>query len=139
MGRTLRAVLTISLAAHVLTGACVRTVHLGTEEVAQDIRQGGSVRSAQNLPTSFTVVVHPAVPGDCPVRLRDDAVGTVLDLQRSMMLPVRDTVTGRFESIGDYRATPPGRYGDTEPGDGIRVDCTRLRAVGIVTLGVPGT
>lgn len=116
---------------------CIRTVHLGTEEVAQDIREGPGMRSAQNLPQAFTVVTPPRVEGDCPVRLRDDAAGTVLDLRRSMMLPAAGG-TRATEAFGDYRATPPGQYGDTEPGDGIRVDCSRLRAVGVVTLGAPG-
>ncbi|CAN5767978.1 hypothetical protein BH23GEM9_BH23GEM9_21930 [soil metagenome] len=122
----------------VAASACVRTVDLGTVEVAQDIRHGTTVRSAQNLPSRFTVVTPPAVTGDCPVRLRDDIVGTTLSLSRSMLLPVQDT-TGdqQFQSFGDYAVTPRGQYGDTEPGDGLRIDCIRLRALGIITLGAP--
>jgi hypothetical protein len=133
----LRRSMVAAFGAAVLLSACVRTVHLGTEEVAQDIREGKPVRSAQNLPGRFIVVTPPSIEGDCPVRLRDDAVGTTLDLRRSMMLPARDTAGDRFQSVGDYQATPRGHYGDTEPGDGIRIDCNRLRAMGIVTLDAP--
>jgi hypothetical protein len=130
----LRRSLLTALGAAVMLTACVRTVHLGTEEVAQDMREGTAVRSAQNLPGRFIVVTPASIDGDCPVRLRDDAVGTTLDLRRSMMLPARDTAGDRFQSVGDYQATPRGHYGDTEPGDGIRIDCNRLRAMGIVSL-----
>jgi hypothetical protein len=109
-------------------------VDLGTVEVARDIRTESTVRSASNLPGRFRVLT-PARQGECPSRLADDAVGTVLDLRRATQLPVQDTAGVRYETFGDYRATPTGHYGDTQPGDGLRIDCTRLRAVGIITLG----
>jgi hypothetical protein len=121
-----------------LAAGCVRTVDLGSVEVAQDIRDQTGVRSAQNLPARFTVVTPAAVSGDCPARLTDSGAGTLLNLTRSMMLPVQDTAGSRFQSFGDYTITPRGHYGDTEPGDGLRIDCARLRAIGIVTLGAPG-
>jgi hypothetical protein len=122
----------------VALGGCIRTVDLGTVEVAQDIRAQATVRSASNLPGEFTVDTPARGAGQCAPRLRDDALGTVLNLQRAMQLPVESAEGTRYESFGDYRATPTGHYGDSEPGDGLRIDCTRLRAVGIVKLGVPG-
>jgi hypothetical protein len=118
--------------------ACVRTVDLGTVEVAQDIREQAVVRSAQNLPAQFTVVELAAVTGDCPRRLTDAGAGTLLDLIRSMMLPVQDTSGSRFQAFGDYTATPRGTYGDSRPGDAVRIDCGRLRAIGIIDTGATG-
>ncbi|HSJ23215.1 MAG TPA: hypothetical protein VK929_00940 [Longimicrobiales bacterium] len=122
----------------VTPGACVRTVDLGTVEVAQDVRQETAVRTASNLPQAFAVVIPPRLPGDCPPRLRDDGVGATLDLHRAMTMPVQDAGGTRYETFGDYRITPPGHYGSTTPADGLRVDCARLRAIGLVTLGAPG-
>lgn len=104
-------------------------------EVARDIRTESSVRSASNLPGQFRVLTPARFEGECPPRLADDAVGTVLDLRRAMQLPVQDSTGQRYQAFGDYRATPTGHYGDTQPADGLRVDCARLRAVGIITLG----
>jgi hypothetical protein len=128
----------VALAAVASLAACIRTVDLGTVEVAQDMRQDAVVRSAANLPATFTVAIPARSAGDCPPRLRDDALGATLDLERGLTLPVQDGSGTRYESFGDYRVTPRGHYGDTEPGDGLRIDCGRLRAVGVVTLGVPG-
>jgi hypothetical protein len=121
----------------IAVAGCIRTVDLGTTEVARDMREQTVLRSAGNLPDAFTIVTPPAVAGDCPVRLRDDTVGAELHLQRSMLLPAPDE-RGGFQAFGDYRVTPAGHYGDVRPGDGLRVDCRRLRALGVVTLGVPG-
>jgi hypothetical protein len=128
------------MAAGVLTafGGCVRTVHLETVEVAQDIRTRSPARTATNLPARFTVVVPARTAGDCPPRLRDPEAGASLDLFRSMTMPVRDAGLVRYESFGDYRITPPGHYGTTSPMDGLRVDCAALRAMGLVSLGEPG-
>jgi hypothetical protein len=112
--------------------ACVRTVDLGTVEVAHDIREHAVLRSAQNLPAQFTVVEPAAVTGDCPRRLTDTGAGTLLDLIRSMMLPVQGTAGSRFQAFGGYMATPRGTYGDDQPGDALRIDCGRLRAIGII-------
>jgi hypothetical protein len=127
----------VSLAGAAALGGCIRTVDLGTVEVAQDIRGMSTVRSASNLPGEFTVAT-PARPGECPAQLRDDVLGVVLTLHRSMQLPVRSAAGTRYESFGDYRARPAGHYGDAEPGDGLRIDCARMSAVGVVKLGVPG-
>jgi hypothetical protein len=123
------------LSCAILSTSCIRTVDLGTVEVARDIRTESSVRSASNLPQSFAIAIPARAAGECPIRLRDDVVGAVLDLQRAMQLPVQDSAGSRYEAFGDYRATPAGFYGDTEPEDGLRIDCTRLRALGIVRLG----
>lgn len=126
-------------AASVVLAACVRTVDLGTVEVAQDIRDQAIVRTAHNLPPRFDVVVAPSVAGDCPPRLGDGALGTVLSLNRSMMLSAQDTAGRReLRSFGDYVAAPRGQYGDVQPNDALRVDCARLRAVGIVSLPLGG-
>lgn len=122
----------------ILANGCVRTVELDTVEVARDIRQEAAVRTAANLPPTFTVVTPGRLPGDCPPRLRDDGVGATLDLFRAMTLPIQDGDGTRYETFGDYRITPAGHYGTTSPGEGLRVDCARLRAIGLVTLGVPG-
>lgn len=122
----------------VAASGCIRTVDLGTVEVAQDIRQQSAVRTASNLPRTFAVVIPARIPGDCPPRLRDDGVGATLDLHRSMSLQVQDGEGTRWESFGDYRITPPGHYGGTGPADGLRINCRELNAVGLVTLGVPG-
>jgi hypothetical protein len=127
-----------TLAVVVMTAGCVRTVDLGTVEVGHDMRQDAVVRSAQNLPVRFSIVAPATVSGDCPARLQDDWLGTSLHLSRSVMLPVQDSAVGsRLQSFGDYSVTPRGHYGDTEPDDGLRIDCTRLRAVGIVTILAP--
>jgi len=121
----------------VTQAGCIRTVDLGTVEVAQDIRQQSTVRTASNLPPVFAVVIPARVQGDCPPRLRDDGVGATLDLHRSMSLQVQDGDGQRWESFGDYRVTPPGHYGGTTAADGLRINCRELNAVGLVTLGVP--
>jgi hypothetical protein len=128
----------ILLCALLLLPGCIRTVDLGTVEVAQDIRQESGIRTATNLPQEFTVVIPARMAGDCPPRLRDDVVGATLDLQRAMMLPVQDASGTRYDSFGDYRITPPGHYGAATPADGLRVSCGRLRGVGLVRLGAAG-
>jgi hypothetical protein len=114
--------------------ACIRTVHVDTVEVAQDIRQQSPARTATNLPPAFNVVVPARAPGGCPPQLRDPAAGVTLDLYRAMTVPLRDGDSTRYESVGDYRITPPGHYGSTAELDGLRLDCGRLAAVGLVAL-----
>ena len=39
----------------------------------------------------------------------------------------------RYRATGDYSVEPKGLYGEEE-GEGLRVDCSRLRAIGVVAL-----
>jgi hypothetical protein len=126
------------LLAGVLLTGCIRTVELDRVEVGQDIRRDGPLRPATNLPRSFAVMVPARASGDCPPRLRDPQTGVVLDLYRAMTLQVRDGEGTSYESLGDYRMTPPGHYGASTASDGLRVNCARLVAVGVVTLGGAG-
>ena len=120
------------LLALVLGAACVRTTY-ETVEVTPEPVQNEDVQTARNLPQAFAVVTQPRVPGDCPPALSDPSLGTNLTLQRSVMLPVADTTRGGYRAVGDYIVTPRGRYGDRE-GQGLRIDCQRLRAMGVITL-----
>jgi hypothetical protein len=133
---TVRAVVLVTMVAAALAAsACVRTY---TTTVREDATVAGAqqhpVRSATNLPRAFIVVTAAATPGNCPPRLRDPELRTALTLRHSIMLPTRDSTgaTG-YSAYGDYSVEPPGLYGD-EPGDGLRVDCARLSALGVVRL-----
>jgi hypothetical protein len=117
-----------------LTAGCTRTVVVGREIVADGPSRQEPLRSAVNLPGTFTVVTPAAVSTDCPPVLRDPALNTILTLQNSTLQPIRDEHGTHYQAIGDYAAEPRGHYGDEEPGDGIRVDCARLRALGVVRL-----
>jgi hypothetical protein len=114
-----------------LCAACVRTTS-ETVEVTPEPVQQQEVQTARNLPQAFTVVTAARLAGDCPPALSDPSLGTALTLQRSVLLPAPDTAQG-FRAVGDYVVTPAGRYGD-RAGQGLRVDCQRLRALGIVAL-----
>jgi hypothetical protein len=131
--RVLRSTLLV-LALTLPTASCIRTVHLETVEVAQDIRLQSPPRSATNLPPSFDVVVPPRAPGDCPPRLRDPSAGAVLDLYRAMTLPVQGGDGTHYESVGDYRITPAGHYGSTGELNGLRLHCGRLTPIGLIAL-----
>ena len=123
----------MSFAIALCVGACVRTTY-DTVEVTPEPVQQQEVQTARNLPQTFTVVTAARAPGDCPPALADPSLGTALTLQRSVMLPVADTTTrGGFRAYGDYVVTPRGRYGDRE-GEGLRIDCQRLRAMGVISL-----
>jgi hypothetical protein len=116
----------------VLCTACVHRTY-ETVEVAQQPVEQEALQSARNLPQTFTVVTAARVAGDCPPALSDPSLGTALTLQRSVLLPVADSTRGGFRSFGDYVVTPRGRYGETA-GQGLRIDCQRLRALGVITL-----
>jgi hypothetical protein len=126
----------IVVAAAALLAACTRTttVVTGREVVTGGPDRNAPLRSAANLPSSFVVVTPAAVSSDCPPALRDPGLGTLFTLNSAVMQPVRDEHGTHYVAIGDYAAEPPGRYGDDEPGDGIRIDCARLRPLGIVRL-----
>lgn len=122
----------------VLTSACVqresvvtsRQVIGGSDPVAES-----AVRSGRNLPAAFEVLTPAGVAGDCPPRLRDPGMQTVLSLEASVLQPVRDSLGVHYRAVGDYSVQPRGRYGDEQPDEGLRVDCARLRALGVVRLG----
>jgi hypothetical protein len=125
-----------ALAALLVVSGCARTVVVTSREVVADqAPQQVQLRSAANLPATFSVVTPATVSTDCPAVLRDPGLNTVLTLHSSVLQPVRDEHGTHYEAIGDYVAEPRGRYGDDQPGDGIRVDCARLRPLGIVRLG----
>jgi hypothetical protein len=126
---------TLVLVAAVLLAGCAQRVVVTSREVISDqVSQQVSLRSAANLPPSFIVVTPAAVSTDCPPVLRDPGVNTVLTLRNSVLQPVRDEHGTHYQAIGDYAAEPRGRYGDDEPDDGIRIDCARLRPLGLVRL-----
>lgn len=91
------------------------------------------LRTATNLPDRFAVVTPGAKPGDCPPQLRDPGLHTTLLLQRSLVYPVADTASAAHRAVGDYAVEPAGRYGERE-GEGLRVECGALRAIGVVRL-----
>lgn len=122
----------VAMVVAVCAAACVRRTY-ETVEVTPEPVQQEDVQSARNLPQAFAVVTPARVAGDCPPALSDPSLGTTLTLQRSVLLPVADTARGGYRAYGDYIVTPRGRYGDRE-GQGVRVDCQRMRAMGIITL-----
>lgn len=133
MTRALRPLSTAVLGLAAATG-CIRTVELERVEVASEVREQAELGSAGNLPPSFVAEGSRGSDGDCPVRLRDPGLGARLVLQRSVMLPERDSTGTVYHPFGDYTADPPGLYGEEE-GEGLRIDCVRLRALGVVRLG----
>jgi hypothetical protein len=131
------AIAVLVLASAAVLAGCIRTttVVTGREVVTSGPDRHAPLRSATNLPARFVVVTPATVSTDCPATLRDPGLGTVFTLQNSVLQPVSDEHGTHYVAIGDYAAEPRGRYGDDEPGDGIRVDCARLRPLGVVRLG----
>jgi hypothetical protein len=117
----------------IASAACVRR-ETTTVDVTPDPLQGSAgMKSATNLPPQFTVVTAAGTPGDCPPELRDPGLRTVLRLRRSVLRPVSDSTASRYRAVGDYAVEPRGLYGEEE-GEGLRVDCARLSAIGVVRL-----
>jgi hypothetical protein len=118
-------------------GGCIkRTVTTEIIDVTPVAAQEQRLKSASNLPALFEVVTPARIENDCPPRLRDPELQALLTLAHSIMLPVRDTSAagGRsYTAFGDYAIQPQGSYGD-EYGEGLRVDCSRMRALGLVQL-----
>jgi hypothetical protein len=115
-----------------MAAGCVRR-EVSRVEVPQDPVQQEAMKAATNLPSQFTIITPPAAAGDCPSRLRDAGLGTLLTLRRSTLRAVTDSAATSYRAYGDYSAEPHGRYGE-ERGEGLRIDCARLRALGIVLL-----
>lgn len=126
-----RAVLSAVVVALLVAGGCVRRQVSSVEVVSGEMSP--DLRSATNLPQQFTVVTPAATPGDCPPQLRDPGLHATLRLERSVMRQVSDSTAARYRAIGDYSVEPKGLYG-AEEGEGLRVDCSRLRAIGVVAL-----
>jgi hypothetical protein len=131
----LRAVVAAALALGATSGCVRRTVTTEIVDITPVTTQQQQMKSASNLPSRFEVVTPPRIESDCPSRLRDPELQALLTLSHSLMLPSRDTTaSGRpFTVFGDYAIQPAGSYGD-EPGEGLRVDCGRLRGLGLVQL-----
>jgi hypothetical protein len=136
-----RAVMAPGLALAVSAAGCVQreTVVTSRNVVTDGTTHESSVRPGRNLPATFVVVTPPAVTTDCPQLLRDPGMQTELTLRSSVLQAVRDSLGTHYRAIGDYAVEPRGRYDDEQPGDGLRVDCARLRAMGIVRLGPAGS
>ena len=116
------------------SSACVRRVETRTVTVTgEELRREDLMRAGENLPARFSVVTRPATPRDCPPSLRDDALATTLTLRRSLLIPVQGASGTNYQTFGDYAVEPAGKYGE-KPGEGVRVDCTLVRGVGIVIL-----
>jgi hypothetical protein len=114
--------------------ACVKRVETRTATVVvEELRREDALRPAVNLPDSFVVVTPGATERDCPPALRDDGRNTRLTLRRSVLIPVQDSTGVGYQPFGDYALEPAGEYGE-QAGEGLRIDCARLRAIGIVTL-----
>lgn len=111
---------------------CMRTYEVETVEVAQATAQQ-PLRSATNLPSGFTVVRGPGVDGGCPVSLRDAGLRADLSLVRAVSIPQTDSAGVSYLWYGDYAVTPVGAYGEIA-GEGLRVDCARMRPLGVVRL-----
>jgi hypothetical protein len=117
----------------IVCGACVSRQTNTVEVMADPMEASSDLRSATNLPPRFVVVTAPATPGDCPPQLSDPGLRTTLRLQRSILRQMPDSTTVGYGALGDYSVEPAGLYGELA-GEGLRVDCTRLRAVGVVRL-----
>jgi hypothetical protein len=129
--RSARRALLAALAALVAAG-CIRREY-SVIEVTPDVMRSPDMRSAGNLPERFTVVTPPENAGDCPPVLRDTGLHTTLRLQRSVLRQVADSTSSGYRAIGDYAIEPHGRYGELE-GEGLRVDCSRMSALGVIRL-----
>lgn len=113
-----------------VTGGCIRR-EVSRVEVMTDVMASPDLRTATNLPSEFAVVSPPERAGDCPTQLTDAGLNTVLRLHRSVLRQAQDSTGSR--SFGDYSVKPSGQYGERE-GEGLRVDCARMQAIGVIRL-----
>jgi hypothetical protein len=117
-----------------LCTSCLKTVVMSTVDITPSSSTTDTpLRSATNLPAAFSVVKAPATAGECPPLLADSAMGITLSLRRSVIVPVQDSTGIHHRAIGDYEIMPAQRYG-ASAGDGLRVDCTRMRGIGVIAL-----
>lgn len=119
------------LAGIVLLAGCVQRQTTRVEVMTGEMEAPAELRSATNLPAQFTIITPAAGPGNCPPELRDPGLNTILRLHRAVYRPAADTTAHR--AVGDYTVQPVGRYGEIE-GEALRVDCVRLRPIGVVRL-----
>jgi hypothetical protein len=119
------------LAGIVMIVGCVQRQTTRVEVMTGELEAPADLRSATNLPAQFTIITPAASAGNCPPELRDPGLNTILRLHRAVYRPVADTTAHR--AVGDYTVQPMGRYGEIE-GEGLRVDCVRLRPIGVVLL-----
>jgi hypothetical protein len=131
--RTRGALVSAMLLSVFLADGCIHH-ETSTIEVTPDaLASTPALRTATNLPDQFTIVTPASTPGDCPSQLRDPGLDATLRLQRSIMRQVPDSTGAGYRALGDYSVEPRGVYGE-EVGEGVRVDCARLRAIGVVRL-----
>lgn len=117
----------------ITVAGCVRTYTTDVREVLSESAQQQSLKDAINLPPEFQVLTPPSSAGGCAARLRDTGLNTTLTLVHAVSMPAQDSAGTTHSWYGDYEVEPAGRYGELE-GEGLRVDCTRLRALGVVRL-----
>lgn len=116
-----------------VAAGCVRTYTTDVVEVLSESAQPQPLKDATNLPPEFEVLTPPSSAGGCAARLRDVGLNTTLTLVQAVSLPAQDSTGTAHSWYGDYAVEPAGRYGEIE-GEGLRVDCTRRRALGVVKL-----
>lgn len=121
----------------VVAAGCVRTYTTDVVEVLSESAQRRPLKDATNLPAEFVVLTPPSSAGGCAARLRDAGLNTTLTLVHAVSMPAPDSAGTAHSWYGDYEVEPVGRYGELE-GEGLRIDCTRLRAVGVVRLRAGG-
>lgn len=124
----------VLLATGAAAGCTSTSQVIGREVISDGVEQSTPVRSAANLPVSFEIISPATVSSDCPPLLRDPGLNVTLSLRASVLQPTRqEDGTVSYGAIGDYAAEPRGRYGEA-PGEGLRIDCTRMWPLGIVRL-----
>lgn len=116
-----------------VVAACVHRESVTVEVTPDEMQTAGDMRTATNLPSTFTIMAPAATTGDCPRELRDAGLQATLSLRRSVLRQLPDSASAGYRAFGDYAVDPRGAYGD-EVGEGVRVDCSRLHAIGIVRL-----
>lgn len=126
--RTLRLLL-----ASVAIAGCIHRESVTVDVTPDEMQATAGMRNATNLPAAFTITAPAATAGDCPRELRDPGLQATLSLRRSVLRQIPDSAAAGYRAFGDYAVEPRGIYGD-EVGEGVRVDCSRLHAIGVVRL-----
>jgi hypothetical protein len=128
-----RAVAAWALAGVFVWAACVQRQSMTVDVTPSEIEAASDLRTATNLPERFMVITPASAPGDCPPVLRDPGLDTTLRLRRSTYRQEADSTGRGHRAVGDYAVEPRGLYGEAE-GEGLRLDCSRLSALGVVRL-----